>query len=153
MSLAKGDLESILDRQAAQCAAKGFQLTSLRRLLMGILLNAGKPVKAYDLIEEAGRSGRRLTPATVYRVLGFLMDQGLVHRVNALNAFVACAESHGRLSRHQPLLLVCPSCRKTTEINDPDLSVMVFGKLSDLGHSLKGGSIEVHGQCQVCAEK
>jgi Fur family zinc uptake transcriptional regulator len=145
-------LDATLDSLAAQCEAKGGQLTNLRRLLMGILLRAGKPVKAYDLIEESARLGRRLTPATVYRVLEFLMGYGLVHRVNALNAFVACTDTDHRLG-HQPLLLVCPSCRQTTEINDPDLAVMVFGKLNDLGHALKGGSIEVHGRCQLCADK
>jgi Fur family zinc uptake transcriptional regulator len=150
MALADEALKEALDQLAAKCAAKGGHLTSIRRQLLGILLKAEKPVKAYTLIEESARVGRRLTPATVYRVLGFLMEHGLVHKVNALNAFVACSESDRDIN-HQPLLLVCPSCQKTTEINDPDLATLVFAKLGSLGYSLKRAAIEVHGQCQLCS--
>jgi Fur family zinc uptake transcriptional regulator len=152
MAMADEALKRALDHLAAQCAAKGGQLTNLRRLLMGILLKAGKPVKAYTLIDETARLGRRLTPATVYRVLDFLIEYGLVHKVNAINAFVACTESENNLN-HQPLLLVCSSCQHTTEINDPDLAGLVFSKLNALGHALESGSIEVHGRCQLCADK
>ncbi|MDR2300671.1 MAG: transcriptional repressor [Deltaproteobacteria bacterium] len=145
-------LKKNLDRLADQCAARGVHLTNLRRLLMGLLLTAEKPVKAYELIERSALQGRRLTPATVYRVLDFLIEHGLVHKVNAINAFVACSDYEGALEHH-PLILVCPACQKTTEINDPDLSIMVFGKLNSLGYSLKSGSIEIHGHCGLCAEK
>jgi Fur family zinc uptake transcriptional regulator len=119
---------------------------------MGILLKADKPVKAYYLIEESARHGHRLTPASVYRVLDFLMKTGFVHKVNALNAYVACSE-HDNNTDHQPLLLVCRSCQKTTEINDPDISTLLYARLGALGHSVKGGSIEVNGQCRLCSKK
>jgi Fur family zinc uptake transcriptional regulator len=81
------------------------------------------------------------------------MASGLVHRVNAINAFVACSSRENQSQRHQPLIIVCPSCQKTTEINDPDLSVLVFDKLKSLGYGLKSCSIEIHGQCLICSEK
>jgi Fur family zinc uptake transcriptional regulator len=152
MPLSDEMVKKSLDGLAQQCANRGLHLTNLRRRLMGLLLKAGKPVKAYDLIEQSAVLGRRLTPATVYRVLDFLMENGLVHKVNAINAFVACTEQDGALD-HQPLILVCPTCQKTTEINDPDLSIMVFEKLNDLGYALKRGSIEIHGHCGLCEEK
>jgi Fur family zinc uptake transcriptional regulator len=145
-------VEQTLDRLAGRCSAKGAQLTELRRLVMGSLLTAGKPVKAYDLVEETGRAGRRLTPSTIYRVLDFLQENGLVHKVNALNAYVACTD-HGGHSEHRPLLLVCRDCQSTTEINDPDLGGAFFNRLASLGFKTAGGSIEVRGQCPACAGK
>jgi Fur family zinc uptake transcriptional regulator len=152
MAQADGALEGVLDRLASQCAASGGQLTSLRRMVLGLLLRAGQPVKAYTLIEEAAGQGRRLPPSTIYRVLDFLQEHGLVHKVNSLNSYVACSESDGPQG-HQPLLLVCPRCQRTAEVNDPDLSSMFFARLQALGHHVQGGSIEVHGQCQLCAGK
>ncbi|MDR1677368.1 MAG: transcriptional repressor [Deltaproteobacteria bacterium] len=152
MVLTDATLKSVLDQLADKCAEKGGHLTRLRRFLMGILLKKGQPVKAYDLIEESARLGCRLTPATVYRVLDFLMEHGLVHRVNALNSYLACS-CYDPYLEHQPLLLVCPSCQKTTEINDPALSDLFFSKLEALGHSISDGSIEVRSRCSLCAEK
>ncbi|MDR0356559.1 MAG: transcriptional repressor [Deltaproteobacteria bacterium] len=145
-------IEKTLRRLGEHCSQKGGQLTDIRRLILGLLLKTGQPVKAYDLIEEAGRLGRKMTPTTIYRALDFLIDNGLVHKVNALNAYVACTEQSVPLV-HEPLLLVCPDCRKTSEINDPDLMDSIFAKLESLGFSISGGSIEVHGQCRSCSSK
>jgi Fur family zinc uptake transcriptional regulator len=152
MALADEALKTALDKLSRRCAEEGEQLTDLRRLLMEVLLKAGKPLKAYALAEEIALRGRRITPATVYRILDFLVGRGLVHKVNAINAYVACSE-RGAPPAHQPLLLVCPSCQKTTEINDPDLSSLLFSKLAGLGHSMEGGSVEVRGRCGFCAGK
>jgi Fur family zinc uptake transcriptional regulator len=136
-----------------QCAQNGGQLTSLRRFILGILVNQGKPLKAYSLLEEARLLGRRLTPTSVYRVLDYLMKKGLIHKINALNAYVVCTETHDGQSFHQPLMLVCPDCQKATEINDQELLAPLFAKLDALGYRVGGGAIEVHGQCRLCSEK
>jgi Fur family zinc uptake transcriptional regulator len=130
------------------CAAHGVRLTALRRRTLEALLKSGEPVKAYELIETMRESGKRLTPATIYRILDFLLRHGLIHRVNALNAYVICADMP---EEHHLLMLVCPNCQKTTEINDPAIYKAMFKRLGELGFNLDDGSVEVHGVCRDCA--
>jgi Fur family zinc uptake transcriptional regulator len=144
-------LKRLLDEAESLCAAQGSQFTQLRRLVLEELLAAPGPVKAYDLIDSLRSRGHKLTPATVYRILEFFLQNGLVHRVNALNAFVACSDSH--LPAHNPLILVCPGCQTTTEINDEGLYSTIFTRLGALGFEIKDGSVEVRGVCRKCAEK
>jgi Fur family zinc uptake transcriptional regulator len=131
-----------------RCAERGLRLTRLRREVLEILLERGGPVKAYDLLEAMRDSGRPIPPATAYRTLGFLLEQGLVHRVNALNAYVACTGEH---AGRRLFLLVCSVCRRTEEIDDPELYHSMLRRLNELGFSLAGGSVEVQGICPCCA--
>ncbi|MDR1314140.1 MAG: transcriptional repressor [Deltaproteobacteria bacterium] len=144
-------VKRLLDEAQSYCAAQGSQLTQLRRLVLETLITATGPVKAYDLIDTLRERGHRLTPATVYRILEFFLQNGLVHRVNALNAFVACQDSH--LAAHNPLIVVCPGCQTTTEINDEGLYTSIFNRLGALGFELKDGTVEVRGVCRKCAKE
>jgi Fur family zinc uptake transcriptional regulator len=117
-----------------------------------MLVLAEKPLKAYAIIDEARDLGLRLTASSVYRVLDFLIDCGLAHKVNSLNAFVACPEGPGD-ENHRPVLLVCPDCQKTMEINDSSLTSELIKLLGTLGFSLDVGAVEVSGLCRGCAIK
>ena len=152
MRAKKSSIEGELTLLEDRSAEAGYVPTRLRRLELRLLLEAEGPVKAYELLEAARDRGQRLTPATVYRVLDYLQAVGLVHKVNSINAYVACNERDGG-SDHHPLILVCPDCRKTTEINDRRLFEAIFARLGALGHAVEGGSVEVHGLCPLCAGK
>ncbi|MDR3153107.1 MAG: transcriptional repressor [Deltaproteobacteria bacterium] len=143
-------LKRLLDEAESYCAAQGAQLTHLRRLVLEALMTATGPVKAYDLMDSLRAKGHRLTPATVYRILEFLLHNGLVHRVNAINAFVACSDRHR--SAHNPVIVVCPGCQTTLEINDEGLYTSIFNRLGALGFDIKDGAIEVRGVCRKCKE-
>ncbi|MDR1360043.1 MAG: transcriptional repressor [Deltaproteobacteria bacterium] len=130
------------------CAARGLRLTRLRRRVLEILVERGEPVKAYDLLEDMRACGRPITAATAYRTLEFLLEQGFAHRVNALNAYVACTGEH---AAERLFLLVCSVCRKTEEINDPEIYRSLLGRLTELGFPLAGGSVEVQGICPCCS--
>jgi Fur family zinc uptake transcriptional regulator len=145
-----GALARLLDEAESYCAVQGTQLTQLRRLVLETLLASPGPVKAYDLIDTLRSKGHKLTPATVYRILDFFLQNGLVHRVNALNSFVACKDGH--FAVHNPLIIVCPGCQTTTEINDEGLYASIFGRLGDLGYEIKDGTVEVRGVCSKCAK-
>jgi Fur family zinc uptake transcriptional regulator len=144
-------VEDLLDELEKKCLNRGGQLTSLRRFILSILVKSGKPLKAYSLLEEARFLGRRLTPTSVYRVLDYLLEKGLIHKVNALNAYVVCTETDEAQLAHKPLMLVCPDCQKSMEINDQDLLGPLLAKIEALGYQV-GSSIEVHGQCRLCGE-
>ena len=148
MGLSQENIEKLLSEAEALCRIEGTQLTKLRRQVLETLIRAPGPVKAYDLIESLKSQGRRLTPSSIYRTLEFFLQNGLVHRVSTLNAYVACA---GHKSHHNPVILVCPDCQSTTEVNDDGLYSSIFSHLNTLGFFAKDGSVEVRGLCKKCA--
>ena len=137
------------------CARRGLRLTRVRRLVLDFLLHTRVPVKAYDILDALRRDApKALTPASIYRALDFLLQEGLVHRVGTLNAYVACAEtcSESCKQRHAPVfMLVCPGCRKSREINDPDLYQTIFSTMQRQGFQLQGDTVELTGICPGCA--
>lgn len=130
------------------CARFGVRLTKLRREILEILLASDSPVKAYDIIEQMRDKGERLTPPTVYRVLDFLLQYGLAHRVNSLSAYVPCTGSH---DEHALLLFVCSECSRAEELDDPALYASIRARLGEMGMSLRDNSIEIQGTCRKCA--
>src|SRR5580693_2707803 len=89
---------SAIAHAEAQCAARAQRLTPIRRHVLEALLASHKPLGAYEIIEHLAQHGpaqNRPAPITIYRALDFLRDNGLVHRIESRNAFVACGRNHG----------------------------------------------------------
>jgi len=137
-----------LKKAEETCRRKGIRLTRLRREILELLLAADAPVKAYDIIEQMRDRGKRITPATVYRTLDFLLQHELAHKVNALNAFVPCTGSH---DKHALLMFVCSHCHQTQELDDPALYETLQAKLGEKGMSMDGSCIEIQGSCPNCS--
>ncbi|MDR1126298.1 MAG: transcriptional repressor [Deltaproteobacteria bacterium] len=138
-------------RQAEEvCTRHGVRLTRLRRAILELLLAAGSPVKAYDLIEQMRGKGERLTPATIYRTLDFLLQYGLVHRINSTNTFIPCTGNH---DEHALLMFVCSECHQAEELDDPALYESMRARLREMGRSLRDNSIEIQGRCEKCARE
>src|SRR5258708_30969834 len=84
-------IEGALDRAAQLCEERGARLTALRRDVLRLIWRGHEPVGAYAILEELLRSHSGAAPPTVYRALEFLIEHGLIHRIESLNAYVACA--------------------------------------------------------------
>lgn len=137
----------------AQCAVRGAKLTKLRRKVLELLLRRDAPVKAYDLQEEMRSDNKRIAPTTIYRALDFLIEQGFAHRINALNAFVACCDAQSKNDMHEPLMLVCSACEKSAEINDPAVWESINNSLRRSGTAFHSGAIEIQGLCATCLKE
>ena len=92
------------------CARRAQKFTPIRRQVLQALLSSHRPLGAYEVIDELAKSMPRPAPITVYRALDFLMENGLVHRIESRNAFLACAQDHdddrdGGVSDLRPLRL------------------------------------------------
>ncbi|MCL2020869.1 MAG: transcriptional repressor [Betaproteobacteria bacterium] len=137
------------DKKAAQPSQEeGARLTRLRRDILDVICAENAPVKAYDLIERMRGKGRRVTPTTMYRTLEFLLQNGFIHRVNFLNAYLPCTGKH---KNHTALLLfVCSECGQTREIDDAQLYNAMHRRLNELGIYLKDSRIEIQAACQSC---
>ena len=96
------------------CAVRAQKLTPIRRQVLETLLSSHRPLGAYEVIEELARSMPRPAPITVYRALDFLMENGLVHRIESRNAFLACAHDHDATA--MVAFLICDHCGSVGEI-------------------------------------
>jgi Fur family zinc uptake transcriptional regulator len=143
---------ALLARAASVCAARGARLTELRRDVLGLILEAEAPTGAYDLLDRlrARRGGG--APPTVYRALEFLQEQGLVHRLERLSAFVGCVDMHGDAAPHQGAaqFLICRTCGRATEIDDHALADALAAAARRVGFTVAGVTIEAEGVCAAC---
>ena len=146
--------DALLDRAEAICAAKGGKLTILRREVLGLILDASAPTGAYDLLEKLRKTRHRAAPPTIYRALDFLLEHGLIHKLERLSAFIGCvADPHehaGHGHAHAAQFLICRNCRKVTEIEDDELSHALTDAARRLGFTVAGATIEAEGLCASC---
>jgi Fur family zinc uptake transcriptional regulator len=150
MSL-KGEraMEARLDRVSDACAGRGAQLTDLRRQVLRLILESDGPVTAYSLLDRL-KETRSGTPSTIYRVLDFLGEQGLIHKIERLNAFVACTDTG---HAHAVQLLVCRRCGAVAEIEDADMSRAIERAAERAGFHPNHAGIEIDGTCASCARR
>ncbi len=133
----------ILEDAERHCSKTGVRLTPLRRRVLELVARANAPVKAYDLLSQIDRANASAKPPTVYRALDFLIDAGLVHRVEALNAFVACPQAgHG----HAAVLYICEACTKVTEVQ----GARPGQEHKPRSFTVKRSVIEHYGRCANC---
>ena len=144
--LKKADLAAALASAETRCARAEERLTGPRRRVLELLLASGTPVKAYDLIAAYGREGEAAKPPTVYRALEFLERLGFAHRLESLNAYVAC---RGAEPGHAAAFLICDCCGATEEF-EPEVTVAVARGAADRGYSVVGMTLEAHGRCSAC---
>jgi Fur family zinc uptake transcriptional regulator len=138
-----------LDRAETLCAQHGARLTPLRRRVLELVVQAGKPVGAYDILDRLRAEGMGSAPPTVYRALEFLQEQGLVHRVATANAFVACNQPG---PRHYGVILICSRCGTALEVHDEDIDHGIEAAARSRGFEVEARPIEVSGLCAACRE-
>ena len=154
-------LNTTLDRAAAQCARRGAQLTELRRQVLRLVLESEQPVGAYTLLDRLKTlRGGGAAPPTVYRALDFLLEQGLIHKVERLNAFLGCAETgqeahahgegEGQQHDHPHQFLICRRCGTTAEISDPAIMAALASASAHAGFTLHRATVEAEGVCAGC---
>ena len=141
--------EAMLDHAGQICEARSARLTELRREVLGLILDADAPTGAYELLERLRATRHGAAPPTIYRALEFLLEQGLIHKLESLSSYVGCV-SHGDID-HAAQFLICRTCGHVTELDDRDLSHALRDAASRLGFVVGKATIEVEGRCASCA--
>ncbi len=144
-----GCVEAALGDAERLCAGRGARLTKLRRRVLECVWRSHAPIGAYQVLNALGTDSRRAAPPTVYRALAFLMEQGLVHRLESRNAYVGCAMPG---APHAVQFLICRDCGSVGEVADPAIARTVAKRTEELGFSLQGQTIELTGLCPECRE-
>jgi len=140
-------INDALDDAEALCKKRGARLTTLRRKVLEIVWRQHAPTGAYDILEVLRADNKKAEPPTVYRALDFLMENGLVHRIQSLNAFVGC-RCPGE--RHEGMFLICRSCGIAGEIPSKSLNKAISELAGRNGFSLSGINLEAIGECPEC---
>ena len=151
-----------LQSAARLCEAKGLAFTPLRRQVYALIAERDAPVGAYDLLDRLKAERANAAPVTVYRALEFLLEAGLIHRIDALQAYAACEvhdhhdhHLHGQheSAGHGGLMLVCNSCKHVTEFEDRKLERQIERTALDHDFRMAHHLIEIRGLCGPCAAR
>ncbi|PWV80570.1 transcriptional repressor [Halomonas sp. A11-A] len=141
------DSRALLDQAAQQCQQRGVRFTPIRRRVLEMIAEASGGLKAYDLLDRLAEEHAAARPPTVYRALDFLIEQGLVHRIESLNAYVACpCPEHA----HGFQLLICRLCGRVEELHLDDVNAQLSRRARDLGFRVERQTIELLGHCEAC---
>ncbi|MTJ81431.1 MAG: transcriptional repressor [Telmatospirillum sp.] len=145
-----GCVKSALDAAAACCEKHGARFTALRRRVLELVWTSHEPIGAYALLDTLKAEGQAAAPPTVYRALDFLIEQGLVHRLERLNAFVGCPHPDSRHSAH---FLICTECGRAAELRDnPAIDAAIRQAADAFGFTVSRQTIEVEGICPDCRD-
>lgn len=117
-------------------------------LVYDFLEDAGKPPSAYEILDAFRDEGLR-APLQVYRALSKLIDSGAVHRIESLNAFVACRH-HGCGGDEVSIFMLCERCDNVTEADDTVTAAALASLCAARSFSGAHKMIEITGICEAC---
>jgi len=123
-------------------------LTKNQALVMATLSQADGPLSAYGILDRLRDEGIR-APLQVYRALDKLVEFGMVHRLESLNAFVPCRHTDSE-ERDMVAFTICESCGSVAEITDGSLDKRLKGLATKADFKLRNSTIELLGICHDC---
>ena len=123
-----------------------MQLTKNQSKVFDALLKAEKPLGAYSLLDRVRKHGFK-APLQVYRALDQLLELGLVHRLESINAWTACCNSH---HKETPIFSICDECGIVTEFLDKQLASSIGSLSARNNFTPNHAIIEIHGRCDKC---
>jgi Fur family zinc uptake transcriptional regulator len=134
----------------AHCADMGLRFTPVRRAALEILLGEHRAMGAYELLDRLHEAGFGSQPPVAYRALDFLVANGFVHKIERLNAFIACAHPG---ATHSPAFLICRLCEAVAEAQSAPARGSLGEAARATGFQIERTVVEALGVCPACAEK
>lgn len=141
------NIDSLVEKARLNCESRGARFTVIREKVFRLLAQAQVGVGAYDLLEQLKHSEPNAKPATVYRALEFLSEQGFLHKIESTNAFLLCNHFD---HHHAVQLLICDQCGSVQEIHSDLLGKELENLAHAKGFEISKQTIEAHGLCQQC---
>jgi Fur family transcriptional regulator, zinc uptake regulator len=139
--------EDAIARAEAVVQASGARLTPVRRRVLEILLEEHRALGAYDVLQRLAAQGFGNQPPVAYRALDFLVEQGLAHRIDRLNAFTACMHPG---EAHAPAFLICRSCNTVAEAAAAPVRAALDLAATAVGFVVERSNVEALGLCPQC---
>lgn len=139
-----------LSSAETRCAAEGLRLTPVRRKTLELLLQEHRALGAYAILDMLRDAGFGAQPPVAYRALDFLVEHGFAHKVERLNAFVACAHPG---QTHSPAFMICRKCDAVAEAQTPSVQNALGNAAETAGFQIERAVLEVEGVCPTCADR
>jgi Fur family transcriptional regulator, zinc uptake regulator len=143
-------ISEALERADRLCAQRSVRLTPLRRRVLEQIWQSHEAIKAYDLLRQLSSADHTVKPPTVYRALDFLLEQGLIHRIESLNGFVGCDRPQ---KAHQSQLFICRDCGQVSECGDESVRRALDREAARQGFQAEERIVEVRGLCARCQDR
>jgi len=105
---------------------------------------------AYDVLDRLAEEGFGHQPPVAYRALDFLVEHGLAHRIQRLNAFTACTHPGGHT--HAPVFLICERCHAVAEAPGRGVRDALDVSAAEIGFAVERAHVEALGLCPACRE-
>src|SRR5690554_7287313 len=140
-------IEQQLQNAEQLCKQRQKRLTPIRKQVLELLIRAQRSLKAYELLDQIKTIQPNAAPPTVYRALDFLTEEGLIHRLDAINAWTACVDVAGE---PHDLLVVCTQCGAVAEMRAPRLSEQINDCILQAGFALASPETELRAVCLQC---
>lgn len=134
----------------ARCERDGLRFTPQRRKVLEILLQEHRALGAYAILDKLREDGFGSQPPVAYRALDFLVDNGLAHRIERLNAFIACAHPS---ENHAPAFMICRLCETVAEAQSGPARGALGAAARATGFRIERTVVEAEGVCPACADK
>ena len=148
-------VDNITQQAEQYCKARGARLTPKRKQILAGLLHSRKALSAYELMDFYQQAyGESIPAMSVYRILEFLTDEHLVHKLNMVNKYVACAHIGHNRAHEVSQFLICRKCSKVKEISiEPDTMTELQATVQGTGFELISPQIELNCLCEDCIEQ
>jgi Fur family zinc uptake transcriptional regulator len=140
-------VEDAVEAAEKLCAERGIRFTPLRRRVLELVWSSHKPVGAYALLDQLRDEELGSAPPTVYRALDFLIENGLIHRIERMNAFIGCSHP-GEV--HRGFFLICAECGNADELESASVAESIATSAGKRGFIARDMTLEVTGVCAAC---
>jgi Fur family zinc uptake transcriptional regulator len=139
--------KSVINHASEYCEKNKYRLTEPRLEVLKIITSNKKPLGAYEILEELGKVIKDPKPPTAYRAIEFWQEQGFIHRIESLNAYISCEAEH----RHKgSQFMICDDCGNVTETHLCELPKPLKESTIQNTFTPSRWSLEIHGQCGKC---
>ncbi|MEJ2321883.1 MAG: transcriptional repressor [Gammaproteobacteria bacterium] len=146
----KRELARVLRQAEALCRERGVKLTEQRKTVLRLLCASEKPLSAYELLDLMRESVKNPAPPTVYRALDFLLEQGLVHKLESIHAYIGCSHPD---HPHASQFLICAVCGEVADVEDRVIASSLKAAGKAAGFHTERPVVELLGTCAQCSEK
>jgi Fur family zinc uptake transcriptional regulator len=140
-------IASCIETVDAHCKAQGLQFTPVRKRVLEILLQEHRALGAYEILDRLREEGLGSQPPVAYRALDFLVSNGFAHKIERLNAFIACTHPG---QDHAPVFMICRLCKSVAEARAVPTSGQLGQAARDAGFQIERTVVEAEGLCPKC---
>jgi Fur family zinc uptake transcriptional regulator len=148
-------IHHIIEAAEQHCKAHGARLTTKRKQVLSGLLASEKALSAYELADYCGSEFGNAMPAmSVYRILDFLKEEGLIHELKLAHKYVACSHISCNHEHEVSQFLICDECQRVEEITVSQSTMRDLElSMKKAGYQLQSPQIEMNCLCEQCSTK